>query len=78
MLIKYLDYLTHQKWMSRALDLAQVAYDADEIPVGAVIIDSSENLIAEGENRKERDKDPTAMRKFLRLGKHPTGYKLGV
>ncbi|KAF3888987.1 MULTISPECIES: tRNA adenosine(34) deaminase TadA [Nostocales] len=67
MLIKYLDYLTHQKWMSRALDLAQVAGDADEIPVGAVIIDSSENLIAEGENRKERDKDPTAHAEILAI-----------
>ena len=46
--------------MSRALDLAQIAGDADEVPVGAVILDSSGSLIAEGENRKQRDNDPTA------------------
>lgn len=46
--------------MSRAIELAQAAGDAGEVPVGAVIIDSSGNLIAEGENRKERDQDPTA------------------
>lgn len=67
MLIKHSDYLTHQKWMSRALDLALLAGDADEIPVGAVIIDSSGNLIAEGENRKERHKDPTAHAEILAI-----------
>jgi tRNA(adenine34) deaminase len=60
MLLDYSEYLIHRQWMSYALDLAQIAGDADEVPVGAVIIDSSGNLIAEGENRKERDNDPTA------------------
>lgn len=46
--------------MTRALKLAQAAGDAGEVPVGAVIVDSAGKLIAEGENRKERDKDPTA------------------
>ncbi|TAE56781.1 MAG: nucleoside deaminase [Nostocales cyanobacterium] len=50
----------HQKWMNYALELARAAGDAGEIPVGAVIVDSADNLIAEGENRKERDQDPTA------------------
>ncbi|WP_353929627.1 tRNA adenosine(34) deaminase TadA [Okeanomitos corallinicola TIOX110] len=54
------EYLKHQKWMNHALKLAQVAGDAGEVPVGAVVIDPSGNLIGEGENRKERDKDPTA------------------
>jgi tRNA(adenine34) deaminase len=67
MLIKYSDYLTHQKWMHRALHLAQVAGDAKEIPVGAVIIDSLGNLIAEGENKKERYQDPTAHAEILAI-----------
>ncbi|NES99487.1 MAG: nucleoside deaminase [Sphaerospermopsis sp. SIO1G2] len=50
----------HQKWMNYALELAKVAGDAGEIPVGAVIVDSADTLIAVGENRKERDQDPTA------------------
>ncbi|MBW4642462.1 MAG: tRNA adenosine(34) deaminase TadA [Goleter apudmare HA4340-LM2] len=61
------EYLIHQKWMSRAVELAQAAGDAGEVPVGAVIIDSSGNLVAEGENRKERDKDPTAHAEILAL-----------
>jgi tRNA(adenine34) deaminase len=50
----------HQSWMNHALELAQIAGEAGEVPVGAVIVDAAGNLIATGENRKERDKDPTA------------------
>jgi tRNA(adenine34) deaminase len=67
MLTKYADYLIHQKWMNYALKLAQAAGDAGEVPVGAVIIDSTGKLLAEGENRKERDKDPTAHAEILAL-----------
>ncbi len=57
----------HQKWMNHALKLAQIAGDAGEIPVGAVIVDSDGNLIAEGENRKERDQDPTAHAEIIAI-----------
>ncbi|HIK07721.1 MAG TPA: nucleoside deaminase [Trichormus sp. M33_DOE_039] len=53
--------------MSKALELAQVAGDAGEVPVGAVIADAEGNLIAEGENRKERDQDPTAHAEIIAL-----------
>ncbi|MBK1987609.1 nucleoside deaminase [Sphaerospermopsis aphanizomenoides BCCUSP55] len=53
--------------MNHALELAQVAGDAGEIPVGAVIIDAAGNLIATGENRKERDKDPTAHAEIIAI-----------
>ncbi|AKG21960.1 cytidine deaminase [Calothrix sp. 336/3] len=46
--------------MYHALELAKNAGNVGEVPVGAVIIDSFGNLVAEGENRKERDQDPTA------------------
>ncbi|MEA5616533.1 tRNA adenosine(34) deaminase TadA [Cronbergia sp. UHCC 0137] len=58
--IKYSEYIIHKQWMEYAWNLAQVAGEAGEVPVGAVIVDLSGNLIAEGENRKERDHDPTA------------------
>lgn len=59
--------LVHRQWMSRAIALALAAGDAGEVPVGAVIIDQNGNLIAEGENRRERDKDPTAHAEILAL-----------
>ncbi|MEI1374213.1 tRNA adenosine(34) deaminase TadA [Nostoc sp. UHCC 0926] len=67
MLTKYTEYLIHQQWMSYALELAKAAGNAGEIPVGAVIIDPTGKLLAQGENRKERDKDPTAHAEILAL-----------
>ncbi|NMF61885.1 tRNA adenosine(34) deaminase TadA [Brasilonema octagenarum] len=67
MSLDYSEYIIHRQWMSRALDLAQIAGDADEVPVGAVVIDSSGSLIAEGENRKERDNDPTAHAEIIAI-----------
>jgi len=46
--------------MAKALELAREAGNAGEIPVGAVIIDQHQQVIATGENRKERWQDPTA------------------
>jgi tRNA(adenine34) deaminase len=45
--------------MRRALALAAEAQIADEIPVGAVIIDSTGRIIAEGRNTREETHDPT-------------------
>ncbi|MEA5595987.1 tRNA adenosine(34) deaminase TadA [Rivularia sp. UHCC 0363] len=67
MLSSYSEYLIHKKWMQQAIKLSQVAGDAGEVPVGAVIIDSSENIIAESENRKQRDNDPTAHAEILAI-----------
>lgn len=45
--------------MGRALALAAQASAADEIPVGAVVVDSSGRIIAEGRNTREETHDPT-------------------
>ncbi|MGB7059232.1 MAG: nucleoside deaminase [Geitlerinemataceae cyanobacterium] len=60
-------YLTHRHWMSRALELAQAAGEAGEVPVGAVIVDSKGNSIATAENRRERDRNPIAHAEILAL-----------
>ncbi|MDJ0617326.1 MAG: tRNA adenosine(34) deaminase TadA [Calothrix sp. MO_192.B10] len=67
MLIKQTQYLQHRQWMSHALDLAKTAGNAGDVPVGAVIIDSFGNMVGEGENRKERDRDPTAHAEIIAL-----------
>ena len=67
MTIDHPAYLIHRQWMSRAIELAQNAGEAGEVPVGAVIVDVDGNLIAEGENRKERDKDPTAHAEIIAI-----------
>ena len=53
--------------MSRAIALASAAGAVGEVPVGAVIVDGENNLIASAENRRERDKDPTAHAEILAL-----------
>src|SRR6478735_5596022 len=45
--------------MRRALVLATEASTADEIPVGAVVVDSAGRIIAEGRNTREETHDPT-------------------
>lgn len=67
MLSEYPEYDRHRQWMTQALELAAKAGAVGEIPVGAVIIDANQNLIATGENRKERDKDPTAHAEIIAL-----------
>lgn len=53
--------------MERALELAEQAGNAGDVPVGAVIVDGQGRAIAEAENRRERDQDPTAHAEVLAL-----------
>jgi tRNA(adenine34) deaminase len=55
-----LDFELHRQWMARSIKLATTAGNAGEVPVGAIIINAEGALIAVGENRRERDQDPTA------------------
>ncbi|MDN3443262.1 tRNA adenosine(34) deaminase TadA [Microbacterium sp. APC 3901] len=45
--------------MRRALELAADAAAASEIPVGAVVLDAEDRIIAEGRNNREATGDPT-------------------
>jgi tRNA(adenine34) deaminase len=65
--LDYDTYLIHCRWMGYALNLAQIAGDLGEVPVGAVIIDRQGNLIAEAANRKTREQDPTAHAEILAI-----------
>lgn len=61
------DYQRHCQWMKRAIVLAQAAGDAGDVPVGAIIVGPDGEAIAEAENRRERDRDPTAHAEILAL-----------
>jgi tRNA(adenine34) deaminase len=63
------EYLKHRRWMERALELAEQAGEAGDVPVGAVVVDRHNQIIAEAENRRERDRDPTAHAEVLALRK---------
>ncbi len=51
---------TDHHWMQHALELARQAETEDEVPVGAVLIESNGELLAEGWNGPIGASDPTA------------------
>ena len=56
----------HDHWMRRALDQAQIAFEQDEVPVGAVIV-YEDRVIGEGYNQRETLCDPTAHAEMIAL-----------
>ena len=50
-----------------AMDEARLAYQAGEVPVGAVVIGPSGDVIARGHNERESQHDPTAHAEVLAL-----------
>ncbi len=56
----------HEKWMSEAIRLAQIAYEKDEIPVGAIVVKDNK-IIGRGYNQRENLKDPTAHAEILAI-----------
>ncbi|MCC7293226.1 MAG: nucleoside deaminase [Phycisphaerales bacterium] len=52
--------------MSAALDLAQTAMDADEVPVGAVVVRGG-RVIGRGFNQRQTLHDPTAHAEMLAI-----------
>ncbi|HIK42883.1 tRNA adenosine(34) deaminase TadA, partial [Thermoleptolyngbya sp. M55_K2018_002] len=60
----------------QAIALAATAGQAGEVPVGAVVVAPDNTLIATGENRRERDHDPTAHAEVLAL--RQAGQRLGT
>ena len=61
----------HERWMRKALDLAVAAFDADEVPVGAVVVHgdptSDGRIVGEGYNQREALQDPTAHAEMIAI-----------
>ncbi|MEP7084589.1 MAG: tRNA adenosine(34) deaminase TadA [Betaproteobacteria bacterium] len=51
--------MADERWMREALDLAQLAEDAGEVPVGAVVVREG-IIVGRGYNAPIRGQDPTA------------------
>jgi tRNA(adenine34) deaminase len=58
--------MTHEFFMRHALKEAQKAFDAQEVPVGAIIV-QRERIIAKGFNQVETLSDPTAHAEIIAL-----------
>jgi tRNA(adenine34) deaminase len=61
--------------MRRALSLAQRAADAGDVPVGAVVVDASGEVVGEGWNLREARQDPTAHAEVVAL--RAAAHRLG-
>ena len=57
-----------EKFMKKAITLASKAYEADEVPVGAVIVKNGK-VIASAFNKRESSKDATAHAEILAIKK---------
>jgi tRNA(adenine34) deaminase len=56
----------HEQWMKAALREAQRAFEADEVPVGAVVVLEGK-IIGRGYNQIEQLKDPTAHAEMIAI-----------
>ena len=46
--------------MQQAISLAKAAAINGDVPVGALVVDDSANVVGQGANLREQDNDPTA------------------
>jgi tRNA(adenine34) deaminase len=56
-----------REWMTRAIEAAMTAQQADEVPVGACIVAVDGSLLSVAGNRTRTDCDPTAHAEVLAL-----------
>jgi tRNA(adenine34) deaminase len=56
-----------EDWMRLALERAQLADAAGDVPIGAVVVDDSGEVIGRGHNRRESSADPTAHAEVLAI-----------
>lgn len=59
--------LPDEALMRQAFRQAELAYDAEEVPIGCVIADAQGRIIGRGYNQVERLKDPTAHAEILAI-----------
>jgi tRNA(adenine34) deaminase len=52
--------MNHELYMHIALEHAQKAYDQDEVPIGAIVVDKEGNIIGKGFNKSESCHSQTA------------------
>ncbi len=62
-----LDSADDAHFMGLALREAERALDADEVPVGAIVIDASRRVIGKAHNQRETLRDPTAHAEMIAI-----------
>ena len=52
--------MDYKQLMQQAIELAKGASNFDDVPVGALIVNEQGEVLATGQNLREKDNDPTA------------------
>lgn len=68
--------MIYQDLMRSAIAIAQSALKTEDVPVGALIIDSENNVISTGYNEREAHQDPTAHAEIVAIRR--AAQKLGT
>lgn len=58
--------LTQEFFMKKAIDQAELAFAADEVPIGAIVV-ANNQIIGKGFNQVEKLNDPTAHAEMLAI-----------
>lgn len=59
----------HKKYMNEAIIEAKKAFSMDEVPIGAIIVDSNGNIISRAHNLKKSSNSPIAHAEILAIEK---------
>lgn len=56
----------HDRWMRFALEQARIAFDENEVPVGAIVV-HRDSIVAAAHNQRETLNDPTAHAEMIAI-----------
>jgi tRNA-specific adenosine deaminase 2 len=57
----------HTKWMREALEVAKIALNLKEVPVGCILVNEDELIIARGHNKTNLSMNPTRHAEFVAI-----------
>ena len=67
--------MDYKQLMQQAIELAREASNFDDVPVGALIVNEQGEVLATGQNLREKDNDPTAHAEMVAIKN--AGNKIG-
>ena len=67
--------MNYQSLMQQVISLAHEVKSSGDVPVGALIVNESGEIVSHGKNEREKDNDPTAHAEVLAIRR--AGEKLG-
>jgi tRNA(adenine34) deaminase len=65
----------YKQLMQQAIEVAKESSNFDDVPVGALIVNEQDEVLATGQNLREKDNDPTAHAEIVAIKN--AGNKIG-